>query len=143
MYGNLTKKGLRQILKSTNLINLEKMIDFLEKLPESRFDFNQVRCGTLACVVGYFPEIFPGEVSLCSTSFFIKGSEDKPFYFSQVAGKMLNLPDSFASRLLSPVSRDYTISDEIPTCGTQASPLEVASMLKVVRDIVVELNKGL
>ena len=50
------------IKDSLNVVSLDKIIDFLDKLPTEKFDFlNEVRseCGSVACAVGWFPNIFP------------------------------------------------------------------------------------
>lgn len=48
-----------------------KIIDFLKELDEERFDYGIVadkvvegHCGTKGCVLGWFPDIFPGEFIL-------------------------------------------------------------------------------
>ena len=49
--------------------NVEKLITFLQKLPDEKFNFSNLvteytgvddhRCGTVCCAYGWFPEIFP------------------------------------------------------------------------------------
>lgn len=43
-----------------------RLIDFLNRLPQEKFDFNEIveevedGCGTVCCAVGWFPRVFPG-----------------------------------------------------------------------------------
>lgn len=50
---------------------LEKLAAFLDKLPKKRFDFNTMReerdCGTVACAIGWMPEVFPRLVKAVHT----------------------------------------------------------------------------
>ena len=57
-----------------NTEKLLKTVTYLRDLPEHLFNFKQVRvanapvsdkhtsCGTVGCVIGHLPDIFPGEV---------------------------------------------------------------------------------
>ena len=36
----------------------ERIISYLEDLPEERFDFSKVGCGTVGCVLGHLPSVF-------------------------------------------------------------------------------------
>lgn len=46
-----------------NVENMRKVIDYLSKIDDNQFDMNQWEkkneCGTVRCVVGYLPVIFP------------------------------------------------------------------------------------
>lgn len=59
----------------TNRPAFQKIVDFLEVLPENRFDirhyadnrtmvYRTYHCDSVCCVVGYMPQLFPDEITL-------------------------------------------------------------------------------
>ena len=119
-----------------NVVNLDKIIDFLDKLPTEKFDFSLVRseCGSTACVVGWFPSIFP-EVEYTSPYFRLNGMDD--LTYGDVASYILNVSEAIVFELFSPRGEINELFPTLPVCGDDATPKEVSARLKAFKEIVM------
>ena len=119
-----------------NVVNLDKIIDFLDKLPTEKFDFSLVRseCGSTACVVGWFPSIFP-EVEYTSPYFRLNGMDD--LTYGDVASYILNVSEDIVFDLFSPQSEISELFPTLPVCGSEATLEEVSAKLKAFKELVM------
>ena len=80
------------IKDSLNVVNLDKIIDFLDKLPTEKFDFSLVRsqCESIASVCGMVPKHIPGSGVYRYVGFRLYGMEGLG-YFAETASYMLNM----------------------------------------------------
>ena len=124
------------IKDSLNVVNLDKIIGFLDKLPTEKFDFNEVRseCGSIACAVGWFPSIFP-EVEYTSPYFRLNGMDDLIYY--EMGSSILNVSKDIAFDLFSPQSKTSKLFPTLPVCGNNATPKEVSAKLKAFKELVM------
>lgn len=128
-------------MNKINVTNFNKLIAFLRELPSYKFRFdtvvsewktapNQAACGTVCCAVGWFPAIFdrvewrgPGA-----------GQFDLSFKYCTatsyycVASRVLKISKACARDLFTPDDQTKA-HPELPLCGTEATPDEVADML--------------
>ena len=124
------------IKDSLNVVNLDKIIDFLDELPTEKFDFAEVRseCGSKACVVGWFPNIFP-EVEYTSPYFRLNSMGG--LKYNEVASFILNVSKDIARDLFSPLGESSELFPTLPVCGSEATPEEVSAMLKAFKELVM------
>ena len=133
----MLEDGMQVNIKdSLNAVNLDKIIDFLDKLPTEKFDFAEIRseCGSKACVVGWFPNIFP-EVEYRGNRFKLNMMDD--LSYEKVASYMLNVSEDTALDLFSPRGEINELFPTLPICGDDATPKEVSTMLKAFKEIVM------
>ena len=123
------------IKDSLNVVNLDKITDFLDKLPTEKFDFNEVRseCGSIACAVGWFPNIFP-EVEYTDVDFRLNSTDGLEYI--EVASYMLNVSEDIARDLFIPRKEISELFPTLPICGDDATPKEVSTMLKAFKELV-------
>ena len=124
------------IKDSLNVVNLDKIIDFLDELPTEKFYFAEIRseCGSKASVVGWFPNIFP-EVEYRGNRFKLNMMDD--LIYVQVASYMLNVSEDIAKDLFSPQCKISKLFPTLPVCGSEATPKEVSTMLKALKKLVM------
>jgi hypothetical protein len=111
---------------------LQKLADFLKELPEEKFDYSALRneseCGTIACAVGWCPEVFPELVK--SFKGHIEFLDDSPAYDAQmIAKKLFNLPFGFSRGLFYPGFQE-DLGYEFENLGNLASSAQVASLIE-------------
>ena len=123
------------IKDSLNVVNLDKVTDFLDKLPPEKFDFAEIRseCGSKACVVGWFPNIFP-EVEYTKGRFRLSSMDGLEHI--KVASYMLNVSEKIARDLFSPQDEISKLFPTLPVCGGEATPKEVSAKLKAFKELV-------
>lgn len=99
-----------------------RMITFLEKLPTKRFDLCQVRvekkCGTVACVVGWAPTVFP-------TLFKKQGWDLEEQDYADIGAQIFQIPESDADDLFTP---NREIADMF--LSNKATPKQVARRMR-------------
>lgn len=130
-----------------NLKNLKKLIDFLEDLEESKFNFAEVvssqdenNCGTVCCAIGWTPAIFPDLVSWSNCPEWggglkLKGGPMRPQY-SLIAEELFGMCFyEVAGDLFCPGSARQ-VHEDLPELGPNATPNEVADMLLQFIDLV-------
>ena len=124
------------IKDSLNVVNLDKITDFLDKLPTEKFDFNEVRseCGSKACVVGWFPSIFP-EVEYRGNRFKLNMMDG--LNYIKAASYMLNVSEKIARDLFSPQDEISKLFPTLPICGDDATLKEVSTRLKAFKELVM------
>ena len=131
----MLEDGMQVNIKdSLNVVNLDKIIDFLDKLPTEKFDFAEIRseCGSKACVVGWFPNIFP-EVEYRGDRFKLNMMDD--LSYEKVASYMLNVSEDTALDLFSPRGEINELFPTLSVCGDDATPKEVSTMLKAFKEL--------
>jgi len=119
------------------LQRLKTLIEFLKTLPESKFDFAKVRkqraCGTVACAMGWTPEIFP-YVSISETPLNIlitPGIGERAMRYWEAASHLFGIEDDDAYILFSPDDSETPCSDlNLPWCDESATPFRVALRLQ-------------
>lgn len=134
-----------------NKERLLKLADFLEELPETKFNFLEViykydeinNCGSVCCAVGWTPRLFPDEVSWDGFQKLINPHTNTQEPYTDVAERLFGINISDAEGLFSPdeqynLRRDY-IDDEtydpfkphmFPDLGDQAKPKQVAQLIR-------------
>ena len=125
------------IKDSLNVVNLDKIIGFLDKLPTEKFDFNEARskCGSLAYAMGWFPSIFP-EVEYTSPYFRLNGMDDLKYY--EMGSSILNVSKDIVFDLFSPQSKTSKLFPTLPVYGSEATPKEVSAKLKAFKELVMD-----
>jgi hypothetical protein len=137
-----------------NLENMNKVIEFLRTLEESKFNFRAVVssqtvdenshiCGSVCCAVGWFPKIFPDTVywgSTCTEAAYnTHVSTRHTTGYQRVAAEVLDISDHHAVALFTPVSPGEDLYGFLrkaqATLGLQhldehASPMQVARNLE-------------
>jgi hypothetical protein len=86
-----------------NYERLLKLADYIEKVPThtygekvtgKQFNFDVVRvqegCGTMACAMGYTPEVFPEEIGLT-----MSGGNSRPIFHQTGASSILGIARDF------------------------------------------------
>lgn len=127
---------------------LLKLIEFLEKLPRKKFDFatevsecktNGHTCATVACAIGWTPELWPrlvkwhftddwyGARKECS-SFFLRGEE---VYFKDVARDLFGVN----GWLFAPGEQNE-VHSKLKDLSYGATPKQVAKMLRQYMTLV-------
>ena len=124
------------IKDSLNVVNLDKIIDFLDELPTEKFYFAEIRseCGSTACAVGWFPNIFP-EVEYTSPYFRLNSMGG--LKYEEVASFILNVSEDIAKDLFSPRKEISELFPTLPICGDDATPKEVSAKLKAFKELVM------
>ena len=122
------------IKDSLNVMNLDKITDFLDKLPTEKFDFSRVRSGSAASVIGWFPSIFP-EVEDTGVGFRLNSMDGLEYI--EVASYMLNVSEDIATTLFCPLNEINELFPTLPVCGDKATPKEVSTMLKAFKELVM------
>ena len=119
------------IKDSLNVVNLDKIIDFLDKLPTEKFDFSIMRS---ACVVELFPSIFT-EVEYTNYLFRLNGMDNLTYF--EVASLILNVSKAIAFDLFTPRDEISELFPTLPVCGREATPKEVSAKLKAFKELVM------
>ena len=133
----MLEDGMQVNIKdSLNVVNLDKITDFLDELPTEKFDFSEVRseCGSKACAVGWFPSIFP-EVKHADHGFRL--NEMDTLEYGGVASFILNVSEDIAFDLFSPQRKFSKLFPTLPTCRSEATPKEVSARLKAFKKLVM------
>lgn len=114
----------------------EKLIQFLDQLSPEKFNFGMVvedwdakDCGTICCAIGWTPAIFPELVQWCSSSIELYWSGGLWMEYADIASLLFGLPPNVAGLLFCPKGQK-TVHRKLQTCGPDASPQEVAAMLR-------------
>ena len=108
--------------------NYKKLMQFLEQLDSKKFNFNQVvtafnktkECGSVCCVVGWFPDVFRNCLWFESTPSRIDvkieiGDTVIKKGFVDVAAYVLDIPKEHASCLFSPYDGIICIDEDHDT----------------------------
>jgi hypothetical protein len=111
---------------------MRELIAGLRELPDEAFNFGVVRarkaCRTVACAIGWTPEIFPDLVKVdMSTGYPVsiaRGSSSL-----SIAYELFEISHTHAKGLFNP-SEQHRVSPLLPNCGRDATPDEVAAMLE-------------
>jgi hypothetical protein len=113
---------------------LRELIAGLRELPDEAFNFRVLRednsCGTVACALGWTPEIFPDLVKVDMSMghprvvHIATGSTSL-----SIAYELFGISPEHAEGLFNP-SEQHGISPLLPICGRDATPDEVAAMLE-------------
>lgn len=108
---------------------LRKLISFLESLPRHKFNFAILRevrgCRTVACALGWTPELFPDLVAKRSYGR-ISTVEGTSHY--SIATMLFGLPDY----IFMPYGQHHFKRVKLKTLNERATPQAVAEMLKVI-----------
>lgn len=141
---------------------LQKTAEWIRGLPPERFNFREVvrhgnpekqqdgqYCGTVACVIGWTPAIFPDTVEWngkdCRDidgpkALTIKG---EPCDYLEVGAFLYGLTRGCAGDLFMPQrepgdeeERFHPVHKDLPLLGDNASPREVADLLDTFLDLV-------
>lgn len=130
----LPKTGERRLLK---------LIAFLEKLPPRKFDFGDVRkyqagCGTVGCAMGHTPEVFPKLVKATDEGISLRKPEKdyEDFHYRYIAMALFGIPEKH-SWMFSP-GEQWEAHASLPTCRENATPKQVAKMLKRYLELTKE-----
>lgn len=125
-----------------NLERLDKLIKFLEELPEEKFDFSTVidGCGTVCCAIGWTPKLFPDLVEYYQPGIepdvILRSKTAEPKHgYEKVASIIFGMCEILARRLFTPNCQCY-IHFDLPVMGNNASPKKVANMLKIFANFV-------
>lgn len=126
---------------------LVKMIAYLRVLPEEFFDFSIVAsgrgCGTVGCVIGHTPNVFP---ELCSIW---KGAESTfsvcfkgdPMHYAAVGEELFGMDFDVADELFSPDAQE--IDDvHLNRVWDDSTPADVADMLQSFLDQVDNIEES-
>ena len=132
-----------------NQTRLQKLIDFLILLEPNRFNFNKVwdgledakgGCGSCGCAMGWTPTLFPDLVQRtvgCYATVEMVDDSDKSYGYERVAQRLFNMDSETARFLFSPEFQSW-VHEELPNCGMNAKPAEVAEMLTQYLELVNE-----
>ena len=117
---------------------LIKLIEFLEKLPRKKFNFRNLvtkadrrhTCATVACAVGWLPAVFPRHAHWADLEG-VDGENrsiglDEGF---EIADALFKMEGATATHLFNPSKQQY-LHTELPTCDSDATPKQVAKMLR-------------
>jgi hypothetical protein len=113
---------------------LRELIAGLRELPDEAFNFRVLRenssCGTVACAIGWTPEIFPDlvkvDVSMGHPRVVHIATGETSYW---IAHELFGISEDQASWLFYPC-RQHHLSPLLPICDDDATPDEVAAMLE-------------
>lgn len=122
------EKSMTKIHKT----RLRKLIAFLRKLPRKKFDFGDVRyedkCGTVACAIGWTPEVFPRLVTTGDSGCSLE-LDGKRRHFADIAEGIFGIPWRYADYIFQPNTQDM-VNIKLKPCDSDATPKQVAKMLE-------------
>jgi hypothetical protein len=120
---------------------MRKLAKFLEELPPEEFDFDIIKCGTVACAIGWTPRVFPrlvkwhprwypgGLEASGRTVGVVRG-------FMGVATHLFGISSFNADRLFSSYpGYGNRIHESIPLLGGDATPKQVAAGLRMFLEL--------
>lgn len=139
---------------NVNITNYNKMLEFLKTLDKDKFSFHKVvdkyenGCGTVCCVVGWFPKIFPDLVEWTATPskfndvlmYYIKPKNiNKELNFDEIASPILNIDDGICGYLFTPNRQDLLttmsiVDDEYKYLTPKATDEDI----EYLRDITLD-----
>lgn len=133
-------------MKKIHIARLKKLIAFLRKLPEEKFQFEteyeklpRQKCPTVACAIGWTPAVFPELVGWAHERglFLWKG---RKLAYSCLAEELFGIPSPKSVNLFYP-NDQKEVDPLLPLCGRDAKPEEVANMLEKFLELQTEEAK--
>jgi hypothetical protein len=139
---------LKEHNMAVNIKRLLKLASFLQKLPDSHFNFGVVRnrckkskentCGTVGCAIGWTPSVFPELVRLGRAELsWRRGGSRLPVmrigefkndpYYESVARGLFGMSKSHAFNLFTPYRQSPADQDY---CLEGATPKQVAKRIR-------------
>jgi hypothetical protein len=113
---------------------LRELIAGLRELPDQAFNFGVFRehnaCGTVACAIGWTPEIFPDLVKVDMSMGYprvVHIATGATSYW--IARELFRIKHTHAEWLFNPFGQ-HKVSPLLPICGIYATPDDVAAMLE-------------
>jgi hypothetical protein len=135
-------------MHTVNIKNLDTLIDFLENLEPSKFDFSTVvnECGTVCCAIGWTPKVFPDLVEYYKEDYGYGRSEirirsktpepwDTKYGYKEIAVYLFEIDKSRSKRLFTPNQQDG-VHWSLPNIHGYSPPIRVANMLKIFANLV-------
>lgn len=117
----------------------ETLIGFLDTLEPEKFyfcavvgDHDAAGCGTVCCAIGWTPQLFPDMAEWGQTTDGDVVVWSKPGMasdYDEVASEIFGLPVETCSHLFAPRCQKG-VASALPECGLDATPKEVAAMLR-------------
>lgn len=116
------------------------LIAFLDELPPEKFDFDVTvkefdydHCASIGCAIGWTPKIFPDLVFWSEQTVAMKDGKGRGF--EKVAASLFGMGGCLADDFFSPEGQ-ASIHDDLPECGTDATPKAVAAMMRTFLALV-------
>jgi len=111
---------------------MQRMIAYLRELPPERFDYNTIakdECGSVGCVIGHTPHIFPEFAKYKRCDEGIRVEVDGLTSYVKAGAIIFGL-NEYVSEDLFTAGAHFIRRLKLPVCDPNATPTEVADMLE-------------